>query len=69
MSVACLTVFNLFAQFKTTTKAHENYVFLYPFSNMALSPQNEDFLKFYTSKLHGLTGMVLVGCDGTDKSV
>ena len=31
--------FNLFAQFKTTTKSHENYVFLYPFSNMAISPQ------------------------------
>ena len=31
--------FSLFAQFKTTTKFHENYVFLYPFSNMAISPQ------------------------------
>ena len=28
---------NLFAQFKATTKSHENYVFLYPFSNMAIS--------------------------------
>ena len=31
--------FNPFAQFKTTTKSHENYVFLYPFSNMAISPK------------------------------
>ena len=29
---------NLFADFKTTTKSHENYVFLDPFSNMAISP-------------------------------
>ena len=28
--------FNLFAQFKATTKSHENCVFLYPFSNMAI---------------------------------
>ena len=50
--------FNLFAQFKTTTKSRENYVFLYPFSNMAISPQNNDKTVFYTSKLYGLTGMV-----------
>ena len=30
--------FNHFAQFKTTTKSHENYVFLCPFSNMAIFP-------------------------------
>ena len=30
--------FSLFAQIKTTTKSHENYVFLYPFSSMAISP-------------------------------
>ena len=30
--------FNLLAQFKTTTKSHENCVFLYPFSSMAISP-------------------------------
>ena len=48
-------VFTLFAQFKTT-KYHENYVFLYSFSN--ISPQNNDFLNiFYTGKLYGLTGM------------
>ena len=34
--------FSLFAQFKTTTKSHENYVFLYQFSNMAISPQNNE---------------------------
>ena len=34
--------FNLFAQFKTTTKSHENHVFLYPFSDMAISPQNHE---------------------------
>ena len=40
VSVGCSfnSVFNLFAQFKTKTKSHENYVFLYPFSNMAISP-------------------------------
>ena len=61
---------NLFAQFKTT-KSHENYVFLYPFSNMAISPrppkkqQQQNKTKtnqqqktlIYTSKLYGLTGM------------
>ena len=31
--------FNIFAWFKTTTKSRENYVSLYPFSNMAISPQ------------------------------
>ena len=35
--------FSLFAQFKTTTKSHENYVFLYPFSSMAISPPNKKF--------------------------
>ena len=48
--------FNLFAQFKTTTKSHENYVFLYPFSKMAISLHNEKTV-FYTGKLYGLTGM------------
>ena len=48
--------FSLFAQFKTT-KSHENYVFLYPFSNMAISPQNNQKTVFYTGKLYGLTGM------------
>ena len=46
-----------FAQFKTTTKSHENYVFLYPFSSMAISPQNNEKHVFYTGKLYGLTGM------------
>ena len=50
-------VFQLFVQFKTTTKSHVSYAFLYPFSSVAISPQNNDFLKFYTSKLYGLTGM------------
>ena len=51
--------FSLFAQFKTTTKSHENYVFLYLLSNMAISPQNNERKKpvFYTGKLYGLTGM------------
>ena len=31
--------FSLFAQFKTKTKSHENYVFLYPFSKIAMSPK------------------------------
>ena len=50
--------FSLFAQFKTKTKSHENYVFLYPFSNMAISPQNKEENLFYSSKLYGLTGMM-----------
>ena len=47
---------NLFAQFKTT-KSHENYVFLYPFSNMAISPQINEKTVFYIGKLYGLTSM------------
>ena len=47
----------LFAPFYTTTKSHETYVFLYPFSNMAISPQNNEKNVFYTGKLYGLTGM------------
>ena len=31
--------FGLFAQFKKYKKCHENYVFLYPFSIMTISPQ------------------------------
>ena len=50
--------FSLFAQFKTTTKSHVNYVFLYPFSSMAISPQNNEKTVFYTGKLYGLTGML-----------
>ena len=38
---------NLFSQFKTTTKYHENYVFLDPFSCMAIPPQNNDFLNYF----------------------
>ena len=51
--------FSLFAQFKTTVKSHENYVFLYPFSNMAISPKIMKKL-FYTHKLYGLTGVQLI---------
>ena len=46
--------FSLFAQFKS----HENYVFLYLFSSMAISPQNNEETVFYTGKLYGLTGML-----------
>ena len=46
----------LFAQLKTTAKSHENDVFPYPFSNMAISPQNNEKKRvFYTGKLYGLT--------------
>ena len=38
---------------------HENYVFLYPFSNMAISPKIMKKL-FYTHKLYGLTGVQLI---------
>ena len=54
--------FSLFAQFKTTAKSHENYVFLYPFSNLAIPPQNNEETVFYTGKLYGLTGMRLHVC-------
>ena len=43
--------------FYTTTKSHENYVFLDPFSKMTISPQNNERKKphvFYTGKLYGL---------------
>ena len=52
--------FSLFAQFKTTTKSHGNYVFLYSFSRMAISPQNNEETVFYTGKLYGLTGMIYI---------
>ena len=51
--------FSLFAQFKMPTKSLENDVFLYPFSDMATSPQNNQKIVFYTGKLYGLTGMLL----------
>ena len=49
LAMACIGCsFNsLFAQFKTTTKSHENYVFLYPFSSMAISHQFFFFFKKY----------------------
>ena len=52
--------FSVFTQFKTTTKSHENYVFLYPFSciHSPSPPPKGDFLIFYTGKLYGLTGML-----------
>ena len=50
--------FSLFAQFKTT-KSHENYVFLYPFSSMPIFLQNNEKRVFYTGKLYGLTSMWL----------
>ena len=50
-----------FSLFKTKTKFHENYVFRYPFSSMAISPQNSDNKKNYTGKLYGLTGMSVCG--------
>ena len=63
--VGCLfKFFSLFAQFKST-KSHENYVFLYPFFNMAISPQNNEKTVFYASKPCGLTGMGMAG-DGWD---
>ena len=45
--------FRLFASFKTT-KSHENYVFLYPFSSMVISAQNNDFFIYF----------ILVNCMG-----
>ena len=69
LAMACvgclLEFFSLFDQFKTATKFHENYIFLYPFSNMAISPQNNEKTVFYASKPCGLTGMGMAG-DGWD---
>ena len=53
------------------TKSHQNYVFLYPFSNMAISPQNNGGggggrgggEVFYTGKLYGLIGMLFPSND------
>ena len=50
--------FNRFAQFKTKNPLSPNYVFLYPLSSMAISPQNNEKTVFYTGKLYGLTGMI-----------
>ena len=36
--IRVLQYFSVFAQFKTATKSHENYVFWYQFSYMAISP-------------------------------
>ena len=36
---------------------HRLLVFLYPFSSMAISPQNNEKNVFYAGKLYGLTGM------------
>ena len=58
VSAAHVTVFQSICSVKTTAKSRENYAFLYPFSNMAISPQNNEKRKvFYTGKLYGLTGM------------
>ena len=53
--VGCLfnSFFNLFAQFKTVIKSHENDVFLYQFSFMAISP-------LIMKKMH----FILVNCMG-----
>ena len=44
--------FSIFSLSFKTTKFHENYVFLYPFSSMAISSQNNYFILFYTSTLY-----------------
>ena len=54
--------------FKTPTKSHENYVFLYPFSNMAISCQNDEKTVFYTGKLYGLTGMQMYAAASVSRS-
>ena len=45
--------FSISAQFKTT-KSHENYDFLHPFSSMAISPQNNEKKTYF----------ILVNCMG-----
>ena len=37
-------------------------VFLYPFSNKAISPENNEQTVFYTGKLYGLAGMYQAQC-------
>ena len=52
--------FNSFSVFLLGLKQQQNLikiVFLYPFSGMAISPQNNEKNVFYTGKLYGLTGM------------
>ena len=51
-----LQFFNLFAQFKTTTKSHENYLIhfpIWPYTPLKVMKKTV----FSTSKLYGLTGM------------
>ena len=56
--VGCsLDSFSIFFALFYTTKSHKNCVFLYPFFNVAISPQNNEKNVFYTGKLYGLTGM------------
>ena len=56
--------FNLFAQFKTTTKSHENYVSCIHFPIWPYPPPPPppipitNFKFFYTSKLYGLTDVI-----------
>ena len=52
--------FNSFSVFLLSLKQKQNLMkitfFLYPFSNMAISPQNKEENVFYSSKLYGLSG-------------
>ena len=55
--------FDWFSIFLLSLKQQQNLikiVFLYPFSSLAISPQNNEFFKFYTSKLYGFTGMIFI---------
>ena len=58
LAMACVScLFDSFSIFllKFKTTSHENHVFLYPFSDMAISPQNNEKKKLY---------FILVNCMG-----
>ena len=57
----CQLLIQQFLVFLLSLKLQQNpmkIVFLYPFSNMAISTQNKKNIKNYTGKLYGLTGML-----------
>ena len=66
VSAARSTVFLSFALYKTSTKSHENYVFEYghllKIMRKKRRKKKHENAVFYTSKLYGLTGMMLGVC-------
>ena len=50
--------FSVFLLFKTTTQSHENYVFLYPFSSVAISPKITKKLYFMLVRVDRYVGLI-----------